>query len=173
MKDIVAQAFGIGAFIVAMLSFQQKKQKTIAFMQFVSSALFTVNYLMLGATVGFWLNIVGMVRGLVFSQRERREWARHIAWPAAMITACALIVMLNGISLLNILPVVGMIFSTLALRAEKASTVRLLSLGSVPCWFIYNFASGTIGGTLTEIANLVSILVGMLRLDRKKANTEK
>ena len=173
MKDVIAQAFGIAAFIVAMLSFQQKKQKTIAFMQFVSSALFTVNYLMLGATVGFWMNIVGMVRGLVFSQRNEHAWARHIIWPILIIGACALIVMLSEVSLLNILPVIGMIFSTLALRCEKASTVRLLMLGSVPCWFIYNFASGTIGGTLTEIANLISILVGMYRLDRKRGNTEK
>ena len=63
---IIAQIVGIVAMAFNILSYQGKKQKTIVTLQLFGSMLFSVNYLLLGATVGGILNIIGTVRAVVF-----------------------------------------------------------------------------------------------------------
>ena len=57
-REIIAQAVGIVAMAFNILSYQGKKQSTVILLQFFGGVLFTVNYLMLGATVGGILNLI-------------------------------------------------------------------------------------------------------------------
>ena len=45
--------------------------------------------------------------------------------------------------------------------------IRKYALISSPLWLIYNIANFSIGAIICEVLSLCSILVGMLRLDRK------
>jgi hypothetical protein len=61
-----------------------------------------------------------------------------------------------------------MIVSTVALQKKDAKKVRLISLFCSPMWLTYNSFNGSIGGVITETFSIISIIVGYLRLDRKK-----
>ena len=67
-----------------------------------------------------------------------------------------------------LLPLGGMILTTFAGRCREASKVRLLTILNSPFWLSYNLLSGSIPGVLTEILVSGSIIIGMIRLDRKK-----
>jgi hypothetical protein len=67
---MIAQIVGIFAMTFNILSYQQKTQKGAIAFQLGGSTLFAINYLMLGAVVGGILNAVGIVRALVFLNRE-------------------------------------------------------------------------------------------------------
>lgn len=175
--DIIAQIISIIAMIIALLSFQQKTQKHIVLMQFCSSTLFAIHFFMLGAITGCLLNAVGIVRAFIYSKKEQR-WANHILWPILFIVAYFGVYLINftllGLEpnmrnlLLELLPVIGMIATTVSFRMEKASQVRIFSLISAPMWLTYNAFNLSIGGMLTEFFSLISILVGILRLDVKR-----
>ena len=64
-----------------------------------------------------------------------------------------------------ILPFIGMILTTFALRARTSGAIRLLNLPNDPLWLIYNAMSGSISGVITEVCIICSILIGMLRHD--------
>lgn len=174
---LIGQIVGIVAMAFNILSYQQKKQKTVIGFQFFGSVLFALNFLMLGALVGGILNIIGIVRAAVFLNKEKLH-ADHPLWLwgfiAAYLATYVLTFTVFGTdpSILNLvieaLPVIGMTAITLGFRMTDAKAVRRMGLISSPSWLVYNIANGSIGAICCEVFTLGSILIGMLRLDRKK-----
>ena len=174
---LVAQILSIVAMCIALLSFQQKKQRKILLLQFCSSTLFAIHFYMLGALTGCLLNLIGVFRAAVFANRGKK-WADHIAWPLLFCASFVGVYLLNftllGLKatpvnlLIQLLPTLGMFATTVSFRMKKASQVRVFSLISSPLWFAYNAITLSIGGMLTELFVMVSIIIGMLRLDIKK-----
>lgn len=175
--EIVAQAFGILGMICNILVFQQKTHKRVLIWQFFAASTFAVNYLLLGALVGGMLNIVGALRSIVFFFKEKTK-ANSIWWLIFFIFAFGASYPLTFVAfgteastknfIIELLPVIAMIIATISLRLGSAKGVRLLSLFSSPMWLTYNCFSGSIGAIASEILNLISIIVGIIRLDIKK-----
>ena len=174
--EIVAQGFGIIGMICNIIVFQQKTHKKVLAWQFIAAAVFAVNYFMLGEFVGGLLNVVGALRSVVFFFKEKTR-ANHIIWLIVFIILFASSYPLSFLVfgkepttknlITDILPVIAMIVATVALRLGSAKMVRKLGLISSPLWLVYNCFSGSIGAIASEILNLGSIIVGIIRLDRK------
>jgi hypothetical protein len=65
-------------------------------------------------------------------------------------------------------PIIGMIATTISFRYSDAKTIRRFSLVSSPSWLVYNIVNFAVGAIICEVFCLVSIVVGILRLDRQK-----
>lgn len=175
--EIIAQAVGIVAMAFNILSYQGKKQSTVILLQFFGGTLFAINYLMLGATVGSILNIVGAVRAIVFLFKDKLKTDR-LPWLIAFVTVYLAVYVLNFTVfgkdvtprnlLVEILPVIGMVALTIAYRMENAADVRKFGLISSPAWLTYNIVVGSWGAILCEIITLFSILIGIFRHDKVK-----
>ncbi len=175
VRQIVAQSFGMIAFVIAALSFQRKTQRGITLMQTLSCLCFTVHFMILGAMGGFIFNVIGIVRAAVYSLQKTYKWAASSVWiyifTGASLAACIYSYQTEGF--IVILPMLGMIVTTISFRLKNAKAVRRLTLLNTPCWLIYNVVNGSVGGSMTEIVNFCSILIGMFRLDiKKKDRTE-
>lgn len=169
MTQIIAQILGILALGVTIVCYQFNSQKKILAAQMIAATLFTVNLALLGGMSGALLNIHGICRALTFYQRGRYKWADHTTfWVWFYIVAAVVCVAITYQSPLDLLPLIGQIFTTISFSMKDASKIRLFTLPSPPCWFIYHLSTGNIGGTLNEIFVISSIIIGMIRLDRKK-----
>lgn len=183
MIDVIAQAFGIIGMILNFVVFQQKTQKGVLVCQFFAAAAFAANYLMLGAFVGGILNLVGAARAAVFYFKDKTH-ANSVVWLIIFIVAFAasypLTFLVFGTKptisnfIIEILPVIAMIIITVSLRLGSAKAVRFMGLFSSPMWLTYNIFSGSIGAIASEILNLISMVVGIIRFDikRKEKNEE-
>ena len=175
--DIIAQAIGIVAMALNILSYQQKQQRNIIIMQFFGASLFAVNMFMIGATVGGFLNLIGAFRAIVFANKERFR-ADKIIWVhffnLLYITSYVLTftVFEKEPTLINFivefLPIVGMVATGIGFYLSKASTVRKLGLVSSPSWLVYNVFNMAVGGIICEVLAMISIITAMIRLDLKK-----
>ena len=175
--EIVAQVFGIIGMIFNLLVFQQKTHRGVTLCQFFAAAAFCANYLMLGAFVGGILNLVGALRAAVFYYKDKTR-ANSIFWLIFFILAFASSYPLTffafgtkptvGNLIIEVLPVVAMIIITISLRLGSAKAVRFMGLFSSPMWLTYNFFSGSIGAIASEILNLISMVVGIIRFDIKR-----
>lgn len=161
---------GVAALIVALTSFQMNVPKKMVLCQLVSSTLFTIHFFMLEAVVGAAINIMSAVRSLIYAQTDKK-WAMHPAWTLVFVMISILIAIFCWEGAISILPVLGSVFYTLSFRMKTSKMVRLVSLPSSPCWIVYNAINGSIPGIITECYVICSILVGMIRHDRK--NKEK
>ena len=177
--EIVAQAIGVAAMIFNILSYQSKQQRWVIALQLCGGALFSVNFLMLGATVGGILNILATVRAVIFLFKEKLK-ADRLPWLFAFVSLYVAVYVLNFTLwgkeptafnlIIQILPVIGMTALNIGFRLKRAADVRRCGLVSSPAWLIYNIAAGSWGAIACETLTLISIAVGMLRHDR--ANRE-
>ncbi len=175
--EIIAQAIGIVAMALNILSFQQKVQRNIIIMQFFGASLFAVNMFMIGATVGGFLNLLGAFRAIVFANKEKFR-ADKIIWVhffnAMYLVSYILTFAVFGKEptfinfVIEFLPIIGMVASGIGFYLSEAKTVRKLGLVSSPSWLVYNIYNMAVGGIICEILAMVSIVIGMIRHDMKK-----
>lgn len=174
--ELIAQIIGVFAMVFNIWSYQQKSQKHIIALQLVGSSLFTVHFFMLNAYMGALLSGVGIVRAIVFLQKDKLK-TDHVLWLVAFMVIYVLSYVLTFSllgkeltawnALIEILPVIGMTATTLAFRCKTAKNTRLLGLISAPSWLIYNIVSLSIGAIFCAVFSLISIIIGFFRLDRK------
>ena len=162
---------GVAALIVALTSFQMNVPKKMVFLQLVSSTLFTIHFGMLKAVTGAAINIMSVVRAIIYAQTDKK-WAMHPVWTFVFVAVSFLIAVFFWEGWISLLPVLGAVCYTISFRMKTSKMVRLVSLPSSPCWIIYNGIKGSLPGVITECYVIISILIGMLRYDRKKEITQ-
>lgn len=174
---ILAQVVGLFAMAFNIFSYQQRTQKRAIAFQLGGSVLFAVNYLMLGALVGGILNAIGIVRALVFLNKEKLHATRPpwlIGFTCMYLLSYLLTFTVFGKEptlfnlIVEFLPVVGMTATTISFRLSDAKAIRRFGLVSSPSWLVYNIVSFSVGAIICEVLSLCSIFIGMLRLDRNK-----
>lgn len=176
-KEIIAQVFGIFGMAMNILSYQRKEQKQIIFMQLIGSVFFAVNYLLIGAFVGALLNISGIIRATVYCKRDTFRTDK-IQWVFGFSALYVIVYILSftvfGTKadfknlMVEVLPVIGMIITTLSFYLGRANMVRKLGVINNPLWLTYNLINFTIGGIITESVSLISIVIGIIRYDLRK-----
>lgn len=175
--SIIAQIVGLFAMAFNIFSYQQRTQRKAIAFQLGGSILFAVNYLMLGAVVGGILNAVGIVRALVFLNKEKLKATRPVwlvGFTAVYLLSYLLTFTVFGKEptafnlIVEFLPVIGMTATTISFRLSDAKAIRRFGLISSPAWLVYNIVSFSVGAIICEVLSLCSILIGMLRLDRSK-----
>ena len=174
--QIIAQVIGIFAMVFNLLSYQQKTRNKAIIFQLFGTTLFTVNFLMLGAMVGGLLNLVGAVRAIIFINKEKLR-ADHIAWQIGFVIVYFASYILTFTVfgkeptpfnfIIEFLPLIGMIATTISYRFTDAKAIRRFGLISSPAWLVYNIANMAVGAILCEVLSLGSIIIGIIRLDRK------
>ena len=177
MTEIIAQIIGLFAMAFNIFSYQQKTHRRAIAFQLGGSILFALNYLMLGAMVGGILNAVGIVRALVFLNRDKLK-ATHPMWLAGFTAVYLLSYVLTFTVfgkevtpfnlIVEFLPVIGMTATTISFRLTDAKSIRRFGLISSPSWLVYNIVSFSLGAIICEVLSLGSIFIGMCRLDRKR-----
>lgn len=176
-QELVAQILGIAGMTMNILSFMQKSQKRIITMQLFGGALFALNYLLLGSATGAMLNVVAVIRAIVYSNKEKFH-AEKKGWFYGFCASFVLIYILTFAVFgkaptpanfaIELLPVVSMMIATYAFSLKNAAQVRKLGLVYCPMWLVYNCFVFSIGGILCEAFSIGSIFVGYLRHDRKR-----
>ena len=164
---LVAQVIGFFGLICCMTAYQMKTQKRIVTVQIVSCTFFTVHFLMLGAYTGALMNFIAAVRSVVFANKDKK-WASSNWWIVFFSAVCVVAVGFTWEGAISLLPMAGMVLTSISWGIEKASLVRLISLPSSPLWIIYNFISKSMAGVLTEVFVMISIVTAIIRLDLPK-----
>ena len=177
-RELIAQAIGLLAMAFNIFSYQQKtRSRAIAF-QLCGGALFAINFFLLNAIVGSILNVIAAIRAIVFLNKGKLK-ADHPAWLIGFTATYILSYVLTFTAfgkeptlvnlIVEFLPVIGMTATTISFRLSDAKSIRKYGLISSPSWLVYNIANFSIGAIACEVLSLVSIVIGMIRLDRKQS----
>ena len=177
MLDIIAQVIGLVAMTFNIFSYQQKKKGTVIAFQFFGALFFSVNFFMIGGTIGGILNVVAAIRAIVFVNKDRFH-AEHIAWQIIFFFIFGLSYVSTFVifktpfdpfhALIEFLPVIGLGATTISFRYHDSAMIRRFALISSPSWLIYNVVNFTLGGIVCEALSLVSVLIGIASLDNNR-----
>ena len=127
MKIIFAYIFGIGAMIALFSIYQQSSRKKLLISKLIADVCWVVHYLCLGAYGGAIPNLVGIFRELVFVNRENKKWANLPLWPFVFIITNLLLGLRTFAAPINLLPILGSAFVTVALWLKKPMLTKIMS----------------------------------------------
>lgn len=164
-----AQAVGIFAIIVFLLSYQQKERKKIILWNAVSRVLYILQYCLLLSFDGAILDVLGILASVLAGRRDTGFVGRHrlllfLLTDAAMVGATLLLWQ----DIFSLLALLGVLFQTGAFWISREKTIRRLSLAGCPCWFAFNFTQKAYPSAVGDALSALSILIAMWRYDRKK-----
>lgn len=169
--NIPAQIVGFFVIVFALSSFQLKKRKHILLFQMIALLFSAIQLFMVGAVTGGCLDLLSFVRTWIFSNNNKK-WASSQWWLFGFVAVMIIIGIMTWQNGWTIFSILGAVLSTVALWMKKEKHIRMVSLTVAPCWIIYNVVNGAYMGALNEVLAMTSIVIGMLRHDRKKFSQE-
>ncbi len=168
MYQIIAQGFGIAASLLIIFSFQMKDNRRLFVCHGLGGLLFAVNFFMLGAYTGAILNILSFLRGtcLYFGGKWCKQWSCIlfcVLFVTVGVFTCATSEHIYD-SILSALIAVAMIAVTIAMWARNGKNIRLANFFvSSPTWLAYNIYHFSIGGIITEVFSIISVMISFIR----------
>ncbi len=159
---------GIVALMLALLIYLFRARQKILVTKLLADACWTVHYFLLGAYSGACLNFIAIGRELVFFNRDRRKWAGSAVWVYIFIGVTVISGLLSWQGPVSLLPMVGSVFSVVALWCRDPFHIRLLSLPMILLWLVYAVISGSPSAMICNILSAVSIVVGLAKDIRVK-----
>lgn len=176
IPPIVAQIVGLFAVCLFLLSYQMKTRRGIIFMNLSSRILYIVQYLLLGALSGAVLDILGSAASVVASKRDTPFMKKHlklvfILTNAAIVGVGIAIAIVNQ-SVLDLLPIFGVLLHTGAFWLTRERVIRIVSLIGSPFWLTYNLASRAYGSALGDLLTMGSIVLALIKYGKKEKDAK-
>ena len=163
--EIIAQGIGIVAAAISISSFQFKNNKTLFILRAIASILFAVNYFLINAFTAAILNAINIFCMLLMVYGERH---RYIAIPIGLCAAYTVSVFFTYEGILSILLLVAQIACVISMWTADGLKIRVVQLFiSSPIWLINNIIVFTIGGIVTEVFAIASVIVSIIRFGFK------
>ncbi len=173
MITVIAYIFGIGAMIALFSIYQQSSRKKLLISKLITDVCWVVHYLCLGAYGGAIPNFVGIFRELIFVNRETKKWANYPIWPVIFILTNLALGLRTFSSPINLLPILGSAFITVALWLKKPILTKIMSFPVSSAFLIYDIFVGSWIGVISESVSLISIIISLLKIAKEKFSNGK
>lgn len=167
MSLVIIQLVGFVGTAAVLWSFQQNKRSVILVYLIIGQVFFATHYGLLAAWSAVAINLIGIIRGIIFYYKPLWPWASHSVWPYLFIGAIALSGYWTWGGWYSSLILVAMSIETLAVWRNKPSQIRWLMLVTRPLFFTYSLIVGSYAGMVADILISTSLIAGMIRFDRK------
>ena len=163
--EILGQIIGILATVNTALSYQMNTKKSLLLTQSLATACTCISYLFLGASSGFALNIVCLVRNGCFYYLKEGQKPIYIS-TAILATAMVVLGAFSWQGPISLLMIIALAVNTVFLSLGKPQILRYSILLTSSMILIYNIYVFTIGGMLNESIAIFSSLIGIIRFRR-------
>lgn len=161
----MAQLIGLIGLIITIFSFQKNNKKTLLNYQILSSSLFSIQYILLQATSGFFMNITMCIRNIIFS-RYKNDNVPNI-YITIVIIILLLLSLLSYNGPISLLPCIGSFIYTIALAKSSLKVTRIANSITCILYIIYNINVLAIAGIISASVELISTLIAIYKFDIK------
>lgn len=172
-NELIGQIFGIVAPIITFISYQVNSKKKLLILQTAATLSTCISYMFLGASSGFALNIVCIIRNIAFFFQDSKSKMNMIS---AIILA-AVMGVLGGLSWegpISILVIIALAANTIFMSFGDAQLLRKSVICTSSMILIYNIFVFSIGGIINESVAIVASIVGIITFVKmKKEKMEK
>lgn len=164
---IIGQILGIMATLIAFISYQCSKQKHLLMLQTFSTGCTCLSYLFLGASSGFVLNIVCMIRNVIYYiYRSNAKVSTASGWSLAAVMVVLGVLSWQGP--VSLLIIVALSVNTVFMSMRNPQLLRSSVLFTCSLILLYNIFVFSIGGILNESVSIASAVIGIIRFSRER-----
>lgn len=161
----IGQALGVLATLITFLSYQFNTKRGVLLANAAATLSTCLSYLFLGANTGFVLNIVCILRNVIFFLLPSESRGGKIS--AALLAL--LMIVLGALSWqgpASLLIIVALATNTVFLSLGKPQALRYSILLTSSLILVYNIFVFSIGGMVNEGVAITSALIGIIRFRR-------
>lgn len=166
--NYIAQIFGLIGLIFTILSYQNTKKDKFLIGQILSNATFTIQYLLLGAYSAVVSIIIALLRNftfLKFSKKNERV-------PFIIFLLFEMIVVIFGIitfdGIISLFPIIITLLFSYATWQNNLKVTYFISFIVMVLYIIFNFYVGAYVSIISNVLELISTIVGLIKLKNKK-----
>ncbi len=166
-NEIIGQILGIIAPIITFVSYQVNSKKKLLILQTAATFTTCLSYMFLGATSGFALNIVCIIRNIVFFFQDSKSKMN-------LISACILAVVMGGLGFLSwegpisLLVIIALAANTIFMSFGDAQLLRKSVTVTSSMILAYNIFVFSLGGIVNESVAVVASVIGIIRFIKQK-----
>ena len=171
IMELLTQIVGFIAMLFSVFSFQMNKHKQIMIMQILATTFFGIQYFLLGAMTGVVIDIIAIIRCLVFYHKEDKKWAAWNGWIAIFMVLFLAFGLITWEGPVSLLITGSMMLNTLSFSFTKPKLVRSTILVASPLLLLYDIFTGSIGGIINEVLVEISAVVGLIRYDFRRGSS--
>lgn len=167
---MIGQALGVVAVILGFVTYQMKSPKRLLIVNLITCGVFCLHYLLIGAISGCVMNLIGIFRNIVYTNRNKKVFSSP-AWPfvfAAIMLAAGLATWQDWRS---VLMVCALVINSLALSMKNAQHIRWSLLITCPMVMSYDALLHSYGGIVYEGMSIVSAIIGIIRFRKTGQET--
>ena len=166
-QQLFGQILGILATVITGISYQMNTKRSLLLVQTAATSCTCLAYLLLGAASGFALNIVCIVRNVVFY--FQKEDGKRRLLPALLLAAVMVVLgILSWQGPVSLLIIVALAANTIFLSFGDPQLLRKSILGTSTLVLTYNLFVFSLGGIANEALAIVSSIVGIIRYRKEK-----
>ena len=143
-------------------SYQRTQKSKIMIIQTIATALSCLQYLLIGATSGFALNIICIIRNFAFYYREKTN-KNDLFTPAFFGAAMLVVSCFSWEGYHSSLITLGLVVNTICMGVFDAVSFRKTILISSTLILIYNVFALSYSGMVSESISLISVIIGIIR----------
>lgn len=174
---IASQIIGLIATALSVVAGQVNSTKTILALELILNSLCALAALLVGGVNGAIVCIIASVAAVFLFYFNKKNiktptWFYVCAFVAFLISGIITFVLLSEKNWYDILPIFASMLFVLALSAKKPMYYRIYMVINASSWIVYNFLITAYTSILTQAILLVSLIIGIIRLDILKKDAE-
>ena len=159
---LLGHALGFISVALFFYSYQRTQKSKIMVIQTAATALGCIQYLLIGASSGFALYVVCIIRNFAFYYREKNN-KTGLVTPVAFAVAMAVVSCFSWEGIHSLLITLGLVVNTVCMGICNAKDFRKTILISSTLILVYNIFAFSYSGILSESISLISVVIGIIR----------
>lgn len=142
---IIAQILGIAAWLFFLIGYTAKRLNRVILYHFISSVLYSLNYLLLGAWSGLFISVFEGILGLSYMLTDKDKYIFYGTLPVY-----AIILLISDKTPLMFVPIVASILDGYAATRNRNMTITCGTI-SLILWIVYDLYYGDYTVALTDV----------------------
>lgn len=148
----MAQFIGVEALLLLLISYKKKETNKMLILQVISSFLYIIHYLLLGAYSGFLICTLDFIRDIMYYKSSHDKLIFLFMCPFYLAVG-----FLNYTYIVDLLPIAASLSDAYSLTKYKVY-VLIVSIITCILWIGYDIAYKSYSGVLTSVIIIISNL---------------
>ena len=165
--EYIIQAIGLVGAVFAFIAFQCKRHFRILIVKTCSVLCFALQFALMRAYTGAAMNVFEIVVLLTCAVLVAKN-IKTLPFVVAASVACVVIGAFSWVGYASILAIAGELIVTIADGIRDPKRLRIVFFFGSLCWLIYDVFYFSLGGIITEVFTLISIIIATVAAIRRE-----
>ena len=174
---IASQIIGLIATVLGIVAGQVNNKKTILILELILNFLCALAAILVGGFNGAIVCLLACVAAVFLYGFDKRDiktptWFYICAFTAFLVSGIITFALVPEKHWFDILPIPASMLFVLGVAAKKPTYYRIYFVFNSSLWIVYNFCITAYTSILTQAFLLVSLIIGIIRLDILKKDSK-